>query len=162
VFTYQGSVIQNERLAKGADHCGSEGMVFALRDLIKDGQIMDPRAMAEPLTAGRTFGTSAPVLIYAVDTKFSIHVGFDGICGQSNAVKHETLFHNADVRAAGDLEVFEGMIVTVNDHSGSYGTAGRLDTDRRFAEAVLTAIDDAGAPVYASERVRLRSKAGRR
>src|ERR1041385_1336527 len=80
--------------------------------------------MAEPLTAGRTFGTSAPVLIYAVDTKFSIHVGFDGIRGQSTAVKHETLFHNADVRAAGELEVFEGMIVTVNDHSGSYGTAG--------------------------------------
>jgi hypothetical protein len=77
-------------------------------------------------------------------------------------VKHETLFHNADVRAAGELSVVDGIIVAVNDFSGSYRTAGKLDTDRRFAEAVLTAIDRASIPLHWVERERLRKRAGRR
>ena len=101
-------------------------------------------------------------MIYAVDVDFNIHVGFDGIRGTAGAVKHETLFHNADVRAAGELTLRGGIIVRVNDQSGSYRTSGRLDTDRRFAEAILTALDRAACPVEDDERSRLRAKAGRK
>ena len=75
-------------------------------------------------------------------------------------MKHETLFHNANVRAAGELEVVDGMIVNVNDHSGSYGTVGKLQTDRRFAMAVLTAIDLVAAPTKDRARTQLKKQAG--
>jgi len=58
--------------------------------------------------------------------------------------------------------VIDGIIVGVNDRSGSYRTAGRLDIDRRFGEAVLTALERAGAPITEAERSRLRAKAGRK
>jgi hypothetical protein len=101
-------------------------------------------------------------LIYAVDVNFEIRAGFDGIRGEENAVKHETLFHNADVRAAGEMAVVGGIIVSVNDFSGSYRTAGKLETDRRFAEAVLTACEYALVRMRYSEFHRLIVKAGGR
>jgi hypothetical protein len=162
VYSYDDTFIQRERLAKGTDHCGSAGEVYALGNLVTAGKIVAPGRPARSLTTrGSTAGREG-VLIYAVDGNFNIHVGFDGVRGETNAVKHETLFHNADVRAAGELSVVDGIIVEVNDFSGSYRTAGKLDTDRRFAEAVLTAIDGASIPLHPVEREQLRKKAGRR
>ncbi|HEX7192694.1 MAG TPA: hypothetical protein VF381_14090 [Thermoanaerobaculia bacterium] len=152
--------MRKERLAKGTDHCDSRGPVHLLGDLVQEGQIVDP-ASKRPLTTHGTSGSRRRVLIYAVSSDFEIHVGFDGTRGQENAVKHETLFHNADVRAAGELEVVGGIIYKVNDFSGSYRTAGKLDTDRRFAEAVLTACDRSSAQFFTREYA-LREKAGRR
>lgn len=89
-----------------------------------------------------------------------MHVGYDGRRGEANAVKHETLFHNADVLAAGEIKVTNGVVVGLNDKSGSYRTMGRLQTDRRFARAILNAIDGAHAPLSDVERARLRGRAG--
>lgn len=101
-------------------------------------------------------------VIYAVNENFEINIGFDGVRGSRDAVKHETLFHNADVRAAGELEIEAGVIVEVGDISGTYGTPGRIQTDPSFADAVLNALDRASAPIERSERRRLERRAGRR
>jgi hypothetical protein len=113
------------------------------------------------LTAGRSVGGKNRIMIYAVDENFAIRVGFDSERGTPSSVKHETLFRNADVRAAGEIEVSEGVIVEVGDVSGSYGTSGRLQTDPSFAEAILTAIERIDAPLDGAERRRLERRAGR-
>jgi hypothetical protein len=105
-------------------------------------------------------GKSKRALIYAVDENFVIRVALDGVRGMPNAVKHETLFHNADVRAAGELEVVDGVIVEVGDVSGTYGTPGRIQTDPLFASAVLIALDEIGAPIESAEHRRLARMAG--
>lgn len=81
-----------------------------------------------------------------------MRVGFDGQRGSPDAVKHETLFHNEDVRAAGELDVRAGVISKVNDHSGSYGTYGMLGTDSEFASAVLKVLDSVTAPITKEAR----------
>lgn len=162
MFSYENSIVRQERLARGTDHCGSKGTVYSLKELLTDGLIMDPTDVDRPLTTAGTSPSAGSVLIYAVDANFNIRVSFDGIRGSADAVKHETLFHNVDVRAAGELSVRGGIIIAVNDRSGSYRTAGKMDTDRRFAEAVLTAIDRAGGTLADAERARLREQAGRR
>jgi hypothetical protein len=126
VYRYEGSIVQLERLAGKRDHCGSGGIVHDLRDLISSGRIHEPDAPGRTLTAGRSMGRKNRILIYAVDENFDIHVGFDSERGMPSAVKHETLFRNADVRAAGEIEVSDGIVVEVGDVSGSYGTSGRL------------------------------------
>jgi hypothetical protein len=161
MYNYDGSPVRQERLANGTDHCGSAGDVYNLHTLVSGDVIVEPDARERPLATGSSPGAER-VLIYAVDSNFNMHIGFDGVRDQPNAVKHETLFHNADVFAAGELTVNDGIIVRVNDRSGSYRTVGKIDIDRRFAEAVLTAIDRASAPLSGSERSRLREKAGRK
>ena len=159
MYSYDDTLIRKERLEKGTDHCGSSGAVYSLEELVTGGKIVMPGGEAR---RGGSASSKNGVLIYAVDDNFNVHVAFDGIRGEENAVKHETLFHNADVRAAGELSVVDGIIVEVNDLSGSYRTAGKLDTDRRFAESVLTAFDRVAVSLHPVERERLRKKAGRR
>jgi len=89
------------------------------------------------------------------------HIAFDGLRGQPGAVKHETLFHNGDVLAAGELEVRRGIIVGLNDHSGSYGTYGKLDSDPAFAAAVVRALDLSGVAMVAELDRKLREKSRR-
>jgi hypothetical protein len=162
VFTYD-RLKEADRRASGTDHCASKGIVFALKQLISNGEIRDPQDGRQALTAGRSVDATRGVIIYAVDQNFQINVGFDGVRGNPEAVKHETLFHNADVRAAGELEIDKGTIVEIGDISGTYGTAGRLQTDQTFADAVLTALDNISAPLDAAERRRLEERrAGRR
>jgi hypothetical protein len=90
-----------------------------------------------------------------------MNVSLDGYRGSDNAVKHETLFHNAAVLAAGELEVLDGIIVGINDHSGTYRTYGMLDNDPSFAETVLKALERAEVPVDPQLRRQLERKAGR-
>jgi hypothetical protein len=135
--------------------------VFELGALVSDELIRDPSDLAAALTVGTSVSKTKVAFIYAVDENFAIHVGFDGVRGTTDAVKHETLFHNADVRAAGELEVEAGVIVEVGDISGTYGTPGRIQTDPLFADAVLTALDRIDAPIERNERRRLERRAGR-
>jgi hypothetical protein len=151
MYDYRGTAIRAVRLARGTDHCGSPGRVFGLAELVASGLIMDPEAPTRLLTKRK--------LIYAVNEAFEINVAEDGVRGTSGAVKHETLFRNAPVRAAGELFVEQGIIVRVNDRSGSYGTEGRMDSDRRFSRAVLAGLAKAAATVTEAELVRLREKA---
>jgi hypothetical protein len=161
MFTYD-RLKEASRRARNEDHCSSKGPVFEFGGLLVDGLIRDPADPAAPLTAGRSVGKHRQALIYAVDENFAIRVGFDGVRGRPDAVKHETLFHNADVRAAGELEIKAGVVVEVGDISGTYGTPGRIQTDPLFAEAVLTALDRIGVPIERGERRRLERRAGKR
>lgn len=151
MFRYD-RIKEEERRAKGEDHCQSDGEVFELGSLVVDGVIHDPRARTRLLEAGRR---ASRVLIFAVNADFQINVGFDGRRGSPHTVKHETLFQNAEVRAAGELEVKDGMIVEVTDISGTYGTPGRLQTDPSFSDAVLIGLDRIGARLDEKERQRL-------
>jgi hypothetical protein len=161
MFTYDG-IKAAERRVRGQDHCGSNGPVFELGSLIIEGAIRDPADLSSALTAGVSVTRKKQSLIYAVDENFTIHVGFDGVRGQPDAVKHETLFHNADVRAAGELEIENGVIVEVGDISGTYGTPGRIQTDPSFVDAVLRSLDRIAAPIERGERRRLERRVGKR
>jgi hypothetical protein len=162
-YSYDGGPVWADRIEKAKDHCGSAGPVFELSTLIVGGTIRNPADRTEALSTKRT-GTpsTSRVLIYAVDGKYQINVAVDGVRGSTHAVKHETLFHNAEVLAAGEMDVIEGTIIAVNDHSGTYVTHGLMDLDPTFSEAVLTALDRIGAPIDPRERRRLESKAGER
>ena len=160
MFRYEGSAIQQRRLAIGEDHCTSTGVAYDLDELVEDGFLVEPGKSSVRLTVGRSVGKGNRVLIYAVNETYQMRVGFDSARGRPNAVKHETLHRNADVRAAGELEVDRGTIIEVGDVSGSYGTSGRIQTDPEFVKAVLTAIDRAGAQIRKSERSRLTRRAG--
>lgn len=159
MFRYEGSPIQQRRLANHEDHCTSTGVTYDLRELVQDGFLMEPGKSGLRLTVGRSVGKRNRVLIYAVSETHQMRVGFDTARGKRDAVKHETLHHNADVRAAGELEVDRGIIVEVGDVSGSYGTSGRIQTDPEFVKAVLTSIDGVGARIRSAERRRLTRRA---
>jgi hypothetical protein len=161
MFTYD-RMKEASRRERNEDHCSSKGSVFELGSLLVDGLIRDPTDPAKVLTIGVSVGKRRQALIYAVDENFVIHVGLDGVRGNPDAVKHETLFHNADVRAAGELEIEAGVIVEVGDISGTYGTPGRIQTDPLFARAVLTALDRVHVPIDRNERRRLERRAGKR
>jgi len=160
MFKYD-RIKEASRKAKGEDHCSSAGRVYELGTLVKDGLLRDPDDHMVSLTAGRSVSNPEVAFIYAVNENFAIHVALDGVRGTPDAVKHETLFNNADVRAAGELEVESGVIVKVDDISGTYGTPGRIQTDPLFADAVLTALDGIHAPIERNERQRLERRAGR-
>src|SRR4051794_13752502 len=103
MFKYD-PIKEASRQTKGEDHCASTGPVFQLGMLVRGGLIRDPSDVATALTVGRSVGKRKVAFIYAVDENFTVHVALDGVRGTQNAVKHETLFHNADVRAAGELQ----------------------------------------------------------
>ena len=67
-------------------------------------------------------------------------------------MKHETLFHNADVLAAGEIHIRSGVIAGLNDHSGSYGTAGALEENPEFSTSVLSAVERLSLPIDEATR----------
>lgn len=149
MYNYHDTAIRDERLRRGTDHCDSDGQVYELGALVRAGRLY------HPVEADSLLNSTKAAIIFAVDETHRFHLGFDGLRGQRSAVKHETLFHNANVRAAGELMVRDGIIVDINDHSGSYGTYGKLDSDRAFARAVLAAVDLAGAAMTNALRRKL-------
>jgi hypothetical protein len=161
-FRYENSDEQKRRVPLGLDHCRSSGQVYDLKDLIKGNRLVDPLNPDRTLTAGRSIGETERPFIYAVDANFRVRVGFDTRRGMHDAVKHETLFSNADVRAAGELEIRRGIVVEVGDVSGSYGTSGRIQTDRTFVDDLLTAFERIGVPMKKAEQERLRRRGGRK
>ena len=89
-----------------------------------------------------------PVFIFAVDRHYRVRIAVDGDRpGDANAVKHETLFHNASVRAAGEIEITNGLVTNINDLTGSYRLRGYLESDPDFAGAVLRSFSDNSIPV---------------
>lgn len=154
IYDYHNSEIRAERLLKGRDHCDSDGAVHALPDLVVAERVIDPER------GGNLTTTPARRLIYAIDAALRIHVGFDGERGTGAAVKHETLFHNEPVDAAGELHVADGVVDEINDQSGSYGTTGLMEVDRRFARAVLKAFERAQIPMSDAMLDSLKASAG--
>jgi hypothetical protein len=160
MYSYHDSPTRRDRLARKTDHCRSSGDVYEISELIDEGRIHDPVEPARLLSSERDKGADR-VFIYAIDANFRMHVGADGIRGKRDAVKHETLFNNADVRAAGEVDISRGIVSMINDSSGSYGTRGMMDVDPSLAAAIITAFDRAQVPVRRSLLKLLEQKAGR-
>lgn len=124
---------------------------------MNNGHIVDPQHLGNNLSTPeviRSFDDAPPfgsgpgrTFIFAVNTDCEIRVAADGVRAAAGAIKHETLFHNADVLAAGEIHIRDGIIAGLNDHSGSYGTVGRLETDPAFATALLDAFARNNLPV---------------
>lgn len=132
MYIYHDTVIRLERERKGHDHCGSRGAVFDLARLVNgEGKAVDPRRPGLLLD-----NSAGPKIIYAVSSDLVVHIAFDGVRGAADAVKHETLFQNANVEAAGEVSFVMGRVSGINDHSGSYGTFGKLASDTAFTRAV--------------------------
>jgi hypothetical protein len=132
MYIYHDTVIRLERERKGHDHCRSKGAVFDLARLVNgEGKAVDPRRPGLLLD-----NSAGPKIIYAVSSDLEVHIAFDGVRGAADAVKHETLFQNANVEAAGEVSFVMGRVSGINDHSGSYGTFGKLVSDPAFARAV--------------------------
>ncbi len=125
--------------------------------LVHEGRILAPPEMATPLTTpmvrnsrtdpnppGAGYGTT---FIFAISEKLEIHIAPDSDRHLPDAVKHETLFHNANVLAAGEISIHEGIVTGLNDHSGSYDTFGGLETNPAFVHAILHAFKNNNVPV---------------
>ncbi len=157
MYEYHGSSQHKERLEQSRCRCASTGTVYKLTECIEDGIILDPRKKTRPLstaTIRKNRTETDPVgsgygktFIFAVDKNLDVHVAPDSDRDESNSVKHETLFHNEHVLAAGEICIVEGKIVALNDISGSYKTDGELEGTPAFATAVLEAVAQHGLPL---------------
>ena len=159
MFVYHGSTLNKNRLASGICRCQSpdQDRVVNLRDLVQGNRLRSVHSadelLDEPTIQGSDEHLEKPhKFIFAVSRDHEIRIAIDHIRPIENAVKHETLFHNADVLAAGEISFRDGIVSDINDRSGSYGTWGMLDTAPGFAEAVLTAFEQNGIPVLDSLR----------
>lgn len=144
MYDYHESSKRRDRELSGTDRCGSTGPTYSLSQLVLARRMTDPQSN-QPLSPSSPF-------IYAVAESGEIRVAPDGDRDTPNSVKHETLFHNAPVRAAGEIHIRDGQIIHVNDHSGSYQTYGALHANPAFAQARLQAFDGL---LTASEELRL-------
>lgn len=68
-----------------------------------------------------------------------------------DAIKHETLFKNQPVSAAGEIVFEHGEVVDLNNFSGTYN----VPFDRDFKGAVLQALDRSGIRVSHETRKKL-------
>lgn len=154
MYDYHNTDTRAERLATGRDHCDTAGPVYDLARLVRGGRVEDPEFELDLTTIhGRR-------LIYAVSSDLRVHVGFDGERGTLHAVKHETLFHNDPVEAAGEIQFTDGVVVGINDRSGSYGTTGLMRVDRRMAQVILAAFEASHVPMTEAVLSSLRAQAG--
>lgn len=165
MFTYHDSRINKTRLKQGMCRCSSEGTTYELSGYVIREKIVDPRDrrkllstakiqtnLSEPLPIGAGIGKT---FIYAVSKDLFIRIAPDGNRKQKGSVKHETLFHNADVLAAGEIWIKNGVVCDVNDLSGSYRTAGKLEVVPQFAKSVLAAFNKSSVPIEQALRDRL-------
>jgi hypothetical protein len=151
MYEYEQTSTQEGRLAEGRDRCGSKYKEYDLVELVRARCICDPRDRRRRLTTAPIGSTIPNKFIFAVDVSYRLRLWEDGERSSPGSVKHESLFHNAPVRAAGELQIVDGEVVNVNDQSGTYGTRGALDSDLSFRTAVREALESAGASY--SERV---------
>jgi hypothetical protein len=152
MYIYHDTAVRLERERKGLDHCASKGSVFKLSTLVNtEGKVVDPRHPGELLD-----NSAGPKIIYAISAELVVHIAFDGVRGAADAVKHETLFHNANVEAAGEVSFLMGRVSGINDHSGSYRTFGKLASDLRFRRALRFGFSRAGVLMVPSVEKTLR------
>lgn len=162
MYSYNQSEIEKDREAKGTNYCASAGVVYELASLVVGGLAMTPPAKEIPLStpALRLHGQT---YIFAINAAYVLHMAADGgnrSANNKNLVKHETLFHNADVWAAGEIQFREGIVVAINSLSGSYNTTGTdlLEYDWQFAAAVNRAFAQSGIRVSPELHAYLSSK----
>ncbi len=157
MFVYHDTPENQRRLSLGICRCASSGPTYDLKSLVDKGRIKDPHNKAvnlntpdvrilrsDPEPEGSGYGKT---LIFAVNSDYEIRIALDSDREVVGSVKHETLFHNADVLAAGEIAIHDGIITRINDISGSYVTDGALEAKPSFSVAVLKAFNLLALPV---------------
>ena len=158
MYTYHGSTENQRRLEKDICRCATTpgSRVFTLSELVRDDKLIDPYDPTKILTSSPTVPIDAEeayrpgIYIYAISTTREMRIALDCDRSHPNAVKHETLFHNEDVVVAGEIRFDEGMVVDVNDHSGSYGTRGAFEVDPSSLKSVYDVFLNQNVPVTPS------------
>lgn len=156
---YHGTPLHSDRVLKGICRCGSGARSYDSSEILTDGRVRDPRDGLSMLTSdpiGRG-PTRSYMFIYAVNAEHRIRFAPDGNRNAADSVKHETLFTNADVLAAGEIQFTDGVVTDINDLSGSYGTQSVMESDPTFARDLLAALERAGIPVSSVVAARLNS-----
>lgn len=100
MYQYEGSELQKDRIAKNECRCGSQGNVYDLTVLLRNGRIVEPpqmmsslstpkvrRSRTEPAPIGSGYGKT---YIFAVDEDLECHAAPDNERRLVEAVKHET------------------------------------------------------------------------
>ena len=156
MYQYHGSLVHENRLKVGRCRCQSNGAIYDAKALLRNGLIFEPIHLAHPLSTPRIPTLSNPdtivdeitqPFIYAISLDFEMHLAPDGNRPTAGSIKHETLFHNEHVLAAGEIWIQNGVVAGMNDFSGSYGTRGEMEANPAFAEAVLSALRKQNLPV---------------
>jgi hypothetical protein len=143
-----------DRESRGLDRCGSAGAarVLDLARLARDGRAIDP-GTSLPLTTPPL--ESADVWIFAV-REGRLRLAQDGGSRMGgnlppDAIKHETLFANLPVNAAGEIQFRDGQVIGINTQSGTYP----FTFDADFKGAILEAIMQSGVAIHPTLRSRL-------
>lgn len=138
-YRYHGSLEHQDRLRHGRDHCKTEGPVHDVATLVCNGLARSP-GTTDLLTTPAM--NAEGIYIYAVGLSGEMRVAADGgDRSRPHAIKHETLYHNDDVMAAGEVVFRDGVVVDLNDKSGSYRTFGEMRVNPDFCKAVLDALE---------------------
>ena len=154
MYNYHGSQRHSERLRQGTCRCGSTGDTYDLGDLLDQRRIREPSNRTLFLNTA-PLGTLEGAFIYAISNDHAMRIAPDGDRQKAHSVKHETLFQNANVRAAGQLYVREGILYDLDDSSGSYATRGMLEADPEFAKAISHCLDAYDVEISAALRAKL-------
>lgn len=150
--------IEVERETHGTNRCNSPGAkagVHELKGLVKRGRVVLP-ARTRPSSSG------GDLWIFAVRGGV-MRVARDGGSRRRgapplplDAVKHETLFTNLPVAAAGEIQFTDGCIASINNYSGTYVCA----YDFEFWSVIRQALLEARAPLTPEFDTRLRLELG--
>jgi hypothetical protein len=141
-FHYHGTDRHEIRLREGTDHCQEPDVeILQVAPLVENGLV---RRGGEPLSTGGS--NTVEGFIYAVKDGIIV-IARDGKRGQTGAVKHETLFRNEPVEIAGEIRFSNGVVVDINDHSGSYACYGALELYPEPRRSLRRALRSAGVTV---------------
>ena len=149
---------------KQKNYCKSSGATYDLRESVVDALVMSPPDKKEPLTSP-ALGLHGETYIFAVNMAYDLRFAQDGgdrTPSKSDIVKHETLFHNDDALAAGEIQFKNGMVIGINAASGSYNPMQEdlVERDPRFSMALLKAFRRANVQLDITLEENLRSRAG--
>ncbi|QEF98879.1 hypothetical protein Mal15_29370 [Stieleria maiorica] len=155
VFVYHDTEENERRLAEGRCRCGTEhnGRVFSLKELVRNNALYDPYCQDtllsdDPIVPQSSVEAYRPGrYIYAVGESGDIRIALDCNRDHRDAIKHESLFHNANVMAAGEIGFQNGMIAFVDDSSGSYVTRGAMKSRPDFVGSLVNAIESNAIPI---------------
>lgn len=150
------------REAHGSDRCQSRGRsrVSDLQSIVKDGLVCHPISQAlvttPPLQGSGVwiFAVKGGTLRLAPDggRRPSPENKLPANALPDDAIKHETLYGNLPVSAAGEIAIKNGIIVDLNEFSGTY--CATMDT--HFKGAVLEALQRSGVKTSPQLRRKLK------
>ncbi len=150
---YIAAKIERERNQNRENQCKSGARSYALRTLVEGGLAIDPLSH-HPLSTSPLERGKAGKYIYAVRND-TMRVGPDGDRSKKDVVKHETLFRNLPVQAAGEIRFHEGAVIDINDLSGTYLTEDEME-EEEFRRVVAESLREAGVALSQDVRRRIR------